>query len=267
MPCFALISVVGKHNLLLHKDHDGAVCAQCVNADFTTAPGRKLDHFCTTNFLVPHIQEPTRIANNTSRCLDQIISNIPNYISEPHVLPPIANCDHCVVSANISFRRKTEPAYKRLIWEYDKANFVHFRDYLSRLNWDNFFLSNDVNICCLSWTEGFLQAAKVCIPNKEITIRPDDLPWYNSSLRCEKRKVMRAYSKAKEGNNGPRSQELWANYNRLRNQYHEHLRIAEEQHNTKLSNSLKNPKKKNKAWWRTVKYFLNRNHRQTIPSL
>ena len=30
------------------------------------------------------------------------------------------------------------------------------------------------------------------IPNKDITVRPEDLPWYNSSLRYFKRKVMRA---------------------------------------------------------------------------
>ena len=174
-----------------------------LNADFSTAPGKKLDHFCKSNFLVPHIQEPTRITSTTSRCLDQIISNIPNFICKPCVLPPIANCDHSIVSVNILFRRKKEPVYKRLIWEYDKANFNRFRECLSQIQWNNCFTSNNVNDCCRSGSDTFMPAAKECIPSKEVTIRLDDLPWYNSALRLEKRKVMRAYTKTKEGNNGP----------------------------------------------------------------
>ena len=238
-----------------------------LNADFSTPQGRKLELFCTTNFLVPHVHEPTRITNNTSSCLDQIISNMPAYVQEPQVLPPIANCDHCVVSTTILFKHKKELAYKRLIWDYGKANFDLFRSKLRQISWEDSFVSNDINQCCTAWTEIFLQIAKESIPNKEVTIRPNDLPWYTSALRQERRKMMRLYSKAKNCNNVLTRDAMWTTYNHFRNQYQEHLRLAEEDYNKKLNNSLKNSKMKNKAWWRTVKHFLNRNHRQTIPSL
>ena len=98
--------------------------------------------------LVSHIREPTRITSETSTCLDQIITNTPNYIKEPTVSPPIANCDHCVISAKLLFRRKKESSYPRLIWQYNKADFDSFRGHLNQVNWDNFFVSEDINERC-----------------------------------------------------------------------------------------------------------------------
>jgi len=48
-----------------------------------------------------HINEPTRITDNTSTCLDQIITNMPNFVRNTNVPGPLANCDHCLVSANL----------------------------------------------------------------------------------------------------------------------------------------------------------------------
>ena len=78
---------------------------------------------------------------------------------------------------------------------------------------------------------------------------------------------MRAFNKAKRTNNQHDKHQAWSVYNQLRNSYQDKLREAELEYNTKLSASLKNPKCKKKAWWRTVKHFLNQNQSSAIPSL
>ena len=243
------------HNIILTGD---------LNSDLDTPNGRKLINFCNTNILTLHIDKPTRITGDTATCLDQIITNIPNFVKECKISPPISNCDHCVVSAKLLFRRKLEPTYNRHIWDYEKANFEHFRNYLNSLDWETCFQYNDVDACCNEWTKRFINAAEYCIPNKNITVRIHDLPWYNSHLRCLKRKVNRLFCKAKSK---PRGHIAWTNYNRIRNDYHEQLENAESQYNNKLSATLQNSKRRNKSWWRTVKYFLNKNHSSSIPSL
>ena len=234
-----------------------------LNADANTPQGIKLQQFCTSNLVSMHINEPTRITDTSSSCLDQILSNKPCFVLETEVLPPILNCDHCVVSAKLSFKYKQELSYERFIWEYAKADFDLFRNSLANFNWDTCFLSDDVNTCCKAWTDSFLEVARRCIPSKTIIIRPNDLPWYDGTLRYLKRGVVRAHKKAKKHDRP----EDWANFRNLRNDYQEHLQSAEEQYNLKLSASLCNPGTKNKTWWRTVKYFLNRNHCSNIPPL
>ena len=75
-------------------------------------------------------------------------------------------------------------------------------------------------------------------------------------LHSEKRKVNRAYSKAKVKK---LDAQAWTTDNNLCNQYQEHLEIAEENYNGNRCSSLERTKHKNKAWWRTVKHFMNRN--------
>ena len=109
-----------------------------------------------------------------------------------------------------------------------------------------------------------MEAAEQSIHNRHIEVRPHDLPWYNSRLRSLKRQVKRKYANAKHQNFNTHA---WTSFCQARNHYQEQLKIAEDEYNTKLRQDLNNPSKKTKSWWRTVKYFLNRNQTSTIPSL
>ena len=111
----------------------------------------------------------------------------------------------------------------------------------------------------------FLDTADQCIRNNNIEIRPSDLPWYNSHLHCLRRKVFRAHEKVKMS--GRRHDTVaWSTFCRLRNDYQEQLKAAEHDYNDQLRATLNSATHKKKSWWRTVKYFLNRNHTTTIPS-
>ena len=59
-----------------------------LNADFQTVNGKKLVDMCIVSNPQCHVKEPTRITSNSNTCLDQILSNISNLISEVKVEPP-----------------------------------------------------------------------------------------------------------------------------------------------------------------------------------
>ena len=90
-----------------------------LNADFGTINGKKLLELCTLHNLLCHIKDLTRITSETSSCLDQIISNIPNFVSSVNVEPPISTNDHHTISANLRFHIKPDLPYYRRIWLYD----------------------------------------------------------------------------------------------------------------------------------------------------
>ena len=227
-----------------------------LNADPSTNHGRKLNSFCTSNLLTLHIHDPTRITERTSTCLDQIITNIPNFVHSTSVLPPVADNDHCTVTAHLLFRHKKNSSFERFIWLYAKADFDEFRETLDAVNWDPCFDTDDINEMSKLWTSTFLNIARRCIPNRTITVRQDDAPWYSCSLRAKKRKVERIHKKAKDCKTSNKTY-FWHYFRQLRNEYISDLRAAEENYFNRQFDSVNCSKKRGKGWWKTVNYFVH----------
>ncbi len=100
------------------------------------------------------------------------------------------------------------------------------------------------------------------MPNKIITIRPNDSPWYTNELRCLKCKVTRFFHKYKQS----KKESDWAKYKDLRNNYQNELDLAEAKYKTNLSQSLKS-QQNSKAWWKTVKWLIGKGGDTSYPTL
>jgi hypothetical protein len=233
-----------------------------LNADFGTVNGNKLEETCLLHNLVYHVDEPTRITSTTRSCLDQILSNVPNFVSSVTVLNPVCTNDHCTVGANLKFRIRSDEAYYRHIWLYDKADYDGFRDCIQLMNWDDCFELDDVDIACNAWSSKFIDIAKSFIPHKRILVRPRDSPWYSCELRKMKRRLIRLYNKAKEKQNDYH----WGKYKSFNKEYHDNLDKAESDYNKKLCTSL-NDNRNNKRWWSVVKGILGKGKDDSYPPI
>ena len=232
-----------------------------MNADFLSPDGKKLLNVCLLHNLLCHIQEPTRITNSTSSCLDQVISNIPNFVTSTSVDPPVSTNDHCTVGVDLAFNLVHDVPYYRHIWLYDQGDYIGFSNAVKEISWDECFDTHDVNTACFRWTEEILNVARVFIPNKSVLIRPRDSPWYTSNLRTMKRRLVRLYHKAKQKNNYH-----WTKYKQYNFLYHDALNKAENDYNQKLSESLKFCRN-DKVWWKTVKHFISKGNTQSYPPI
>ena len=126
-----------------------------LNADFRDVNGNHLLNMCALQNLNCHITEPTRITSTTQTCLDQIISNMPNFVSSAAVLPPVSTNDHCTVSVDLDFTVAKEQPYNRIIWLYGEGDFNGFRNALMQADWEECFESGNVNNACTKWNETF----------------------------------------------------------------------------------------------------------------
>ena len=99
----------------------------------------------------------------------------------------------------------------------------------------------------------FLNVARTNIPNKMVTIRPHDSPWFTTHLRLLKRKCHRAFKKFKK-TSAPTD---WNRYRTACNLYHNELDAAEAKYDCTLSASLATSKN-SKSWWGTVKQLLGK---------
>ena len=234
-----------------------------LNADLDDRNGRHLSELCRSHNYEILINEPTRITSTTKSCLDQILTNMPNFVKQTTVLPPVSTNDHCTVAVELDFKIPLEHAYSRLIWQYKDGDYEGFKKALSNANWEACFENeDDINTSCQRWTNTFLNIAREYIPNKTVLIRPRDSPWYTCALRRLKRKVDRLYHRAKKKNRNY----LWDRYKLLRNNYQNELDRAEVNYKKKISESLSHSRN-SKEWWSTVNHLLGRGGNDAYPPL
>ena len=233
-----------------------------MNADFADVNGKRLKDLCYANNLQILINEPTRFTETKQSCLDQILTNMPNFVKSTSVIPPLSTNDHCTVSIELNFKLPKDKAYTRLVWKYHEGDCDGFKTALRNANWDECFIGDDANYSCDRWSEKLLNIARTFIPNKSILVRPNDSPWYSNNLRLLKRRVDRLYKNAKKR----KTVLSWDRYKTLRNQYQSALDEAENNFKKSRAASLQDCKN-TRQWWKTVKNMLGRGGQDSYPAM
>ena len=256
-------SLQASYNEVLAAGYDNIIITGDLNADPSTPDGRKLLYFIDLNNLTKHVKEPTRITDRSSSELDQIVSNCDYLIQDVMVSPPVSYNDHNTVSATIKFHIRHAKAFQRIMWQYDMTNFDGFRQKLSALNWEHCFTSNDVDTAAQAWTDMLMNAARECIPNKLVTVRPRDKPFFNGYLRRLRRSKERAHKRAKYDN----TPEAWLAFRNQRGFYFSEIKRLKNEHTNHIQQTMteslvSNPRK----WWSLSKRLLN-DKAPSIPAL
>jgi hypothetical protein len=82
--------------------------------------------------------------------------------------------------SNINYIR----AYTRKVWAYKNADLVKLNSLIENCDWANIINGAEtVDIATENFTSKFLSCVRQCIPEKNVTIRPRDKPWYDSMIR------------------------------------------------------------------------------------
>ena len=134
---------------------------------------------------------------------------------------------------------------KRVIWDFENADFEQLRDNLKNENW-NFIDDMDINESTDTFTEKLMNNARLSIPNKECTIRFDDPPWMHNEIRKQIRKRKRLHKIAKRRNTSGD----WFSFRRQRNRVTNLIRTSKNSYNMKLASNLSSDtNKSSKSWW------------------
>ena len=147
------------------------------------------------------INEPTNFTETSATLIDLILVRNDTNILTSGVLDsfiPERIRYHCPVIVLLKFLRPANKSFKRKIWNYKLANFDRYRELLHESNLEekvNQFNDLDENVKCIS--EAIISAADKFIPNKIVTIRPEELPWITRQIKRLIRKRKRAYIKKK----------------------------------------------------------------------
>ena len=138
------------------------------------------------------ITEPTNFAETSSTIIDLIlVSNLRTVelsgVGEPFLMQDIRY--HCPTYCVLKFKKHLAKAFSCKIWLFENGDYNAFRQAVSDYDW-NTVIKEDVNFYANALTQTLINLSEQTeyIPNKNVTIRPQDLPWINSNIRKLMRK-------------------------------------------------------------------------------
>ena len=226
---------------------------------------RKITELCHQYNLSQLINEPTNFTESSSSVIDLIlVSNLLSVdisgVGEPFLMQDIRY--HCPVFCIFKFKRHVVKPFRREIWMYEQGNYDSFRQKVYDFDWKS-IRDNDVNLYARTFTDNLLNIAEECIPTKDVTIRPCDLPWLNNNIRKLMRQRNRLYKKYKK----QKTSALFDEFKQLRNKVTSNLRKAKQEYIRSLANKLKTSNLSLQDYWRTLKSFIKPSQTSTIPPL
>ena len=159
--------------------------------------------------MVQLVDEPTYIKNNSANLLDLVITDSPGYVKNVTILPPLGS-GHSVVELQFNITYPRDKSYVRHVWDYDKGDFNQLNTQIGRHPWDQILATDDLDSATTDWTDTFLHLCKESIPNRNIRVRPQDVPWMTHECKRAIRDRNRLYQRFKRTRN-INHEDIWRN--------------------------------------------------------
>ena len=105
---------------------------------------------------------------------------------------------HCPVLVFLKFIRPKARTYKRKIWNYQRAEFVKYRQLLSEHDLVTQIRDHDLDTGVQIIADAIFDAAEKSIPNKVVNIRPNDYPWITCNIKLLILRRRRIYNNFKK---------------------------------------------------------------------
>ena len=200
-----------------------------LNEDFLNPNNQNLKSVLLINSLNNIITEPTR----GRTLLDLVLTSFEQTVLDCGILqvPPEIS-DHFATFVTLPFEYSVHP-YKRKIWIYRQANYIEIETRINNFDWSPL---HSLSLVDAVWffNDTFLKFVNECISSKEVTLRRDDKPWYDTENRNHSRKRDRlkpiAYSSNRPSN--------WRKFKATRNKVNNLKKHAKERFYNNLELNL-----------------------------
>ena len=226
---------------------------------------RKIIAICQQFSLSQHITEPTHYTENSASLIDIIMTTNSTNLHLTGVGDPFLSQNirfHCPIFGILNFSKPKVKTFERQIWLYNQGNYDQMREKASSTDWDS-FQNADIDVYAENITNRINELSNECIPNKNVKIKPSNLPWLTTTIKRLIRKRKRLFRKAKQTSN-PAS---WQKFRRLRNKITSMIRLSKQNHINTLADKLKSETLSSRDWWPTLKHFISTSQTSTLPPL
>ncbi|MEW8548105.1 MAG: reverse transcriptase family protein, partial [Candidatus Thiodiazotropha sp.] len=135
---------------------------------------------------------------------------------------------------------------------------------INNYDW-KFIIDTPIDEVSKLFEDTFLNLVNECVPSKEVTVRTDDKPWYDSEIRKFTRLRDRLRKKATKSENPAH----WQSYKATRNKVNNLKKHAKEKFYNNLEQTLTETASSNKRdFWKIIRHFVKGNKTsESIPPL
>ena len=225
-----------------------------LNIDFMGPLPYKVNNTLLLYNLQNVIDEPTRVTEHSSTCIDPIlISDTVAYVETGtvEVTPSISDHHGTYIVLNIS--TPIYKSFKRNVWVYKNADYESMKNDIAEIDWPSMFDTDDIDTAVMLFGRKLTDLAKEHIPRKTVTVRPSDRPWFNSDIRRE----IRTRDRLRKAYRRTHKQSDLTKYKRQRNKVNNMKTKLKEQYYDSMNESLHNLKRTDsKTYWKLIRSLI-----------
>ncbi len=238
-----------------------------LNTNLLNGNSNNLTDIMISKHLRNVITDPTRVTKTTRTLLDpMILSDDVASIHSGTVDFDNTISDHKGTYAYLDFQLSMNKSYKRVVWCYKHGDYAKLNKLINDTNWSEMFEKcNDIDVAVDNFYTTLTKYITECIPTKQVTIRPNDKPWFNSILRKEFRKRDRLRKLAKKYNH----EKYTIAYKRQRNKVNNMKYYAKELFYSNLDGYLFELHTLNRpSYWKLLRFLVRNSGAHTcLPAL
>ena len=150
----------------------------------TDRPGELCYNFSISNDLTQTVHFPTQIldcASHSHGLLDFFLSSDTS-ICSTMVFPTLGNSNHVVVSVSTDFpiNSKQDTRFRRMAYDYSRADWDGLRDHLSDAPWEDTFKLS-ASAAASEFCEWVQVGIDVYIPHRKCQVKPHSSPWCSAA--------------------------------------------------------------------------------------
>ena len=233
--------------------------------DIETIEGTRLESTISYYGLYQIINEPTHFLQSSASCMDLIFTNQSNLVINSGVHPSLyQNSHHQKIFAQINLEVYYPSLYKRLLWDYKKANIDAINLVIKSFDWENAFNGKDINSQVELFNETLTNIFSNFMPNKIKTFKDSDPPYMNDDIKSKiklKHKSYHRYLRHKRNN------EDFAKLEHLRNGIDNLISKSKKEYHHDINRKLNDPLTSSKTYRSIMKTFFNGKKLPVIPPL
>ena len=139
--------------------------------DIETSEGSRINALTTSYGFQQLISEPTHTLNNSSSCIDLIFTDQTNLVINSGTHPSLhPNCHHKITHCKIDLKITYLPPYKRLVWDFKRANIPSIRKAIKMVDWRFMFLNKSIHDQVSIFNNTLINIFSNYIPHKYVTV-------------------------------------------------------------------------------------------------
>ena len=151
--------------------------------DKTAGEGTYLEALTSLHNFDQLILESTHILSHSSSCNDLIFTNQPNLVVKCGSYFTLNTKCHHQITHKLNLNIKCSPPYKRLVWNYKKANVESIKTSIESVDWKNLFNNKTVKKQVSLFNETIINIFSNFVTNKLVTFGDKDPPSMNDFIK------------------------------------------------------------------------------------